>query len=404
MGRKAEHQMIYPNHTGQYVPYFMSEVMRRSKKAHFTVATMFCGGGGSSIGHRLAGGRVLLANEFVPEAARTYRANFPDCHVDQRDIREIISSQNSLQEFMSSGGLNVGELDLLDGSPPCCEFSVAGNGLSDEDTLRNYSDVKQKNIASLPFDFIELAQAVRPKVVFCENVPGLTFKSTDRLFRDILDALRFCGGERRYYVSWKIIPASDYGVAQRRHRLIIVGVRVDVATVAGICQDEDVARIFPAPTRTGVTVRSALSSLEHRFSEVEPWIKSIATSSLGTFIRLLPPNPPRPIRLRNLIPEYRKKFTLVRSSWDCPSTTLVVSGQRPDGMTGVIHPAENRKFTIRELKRLFSLPDDYVLTGTLAQASERICRMVPPFLTQAVSASIFQQVLAPFLGHDHGSF
>jgi site-specific DNA-cytosine methylase len=65
-------------------------------------------------------------------------------------------------------------------------------------------------------------------------------------------------------------------------------------------------------------------------------------------------------------------------------------------MTGAVHPEFDRKFSIPELKRLFGLPDDYVLTGTLAQAAERICRMVPPFLTKAIADSVYENVLLPF--------
>ena len=65
-------------------------------------------------------------------------------------------------------------------------------------------------------------------------------------------------------------------------------------------------------------------------------------------------------------------------------------------MTGAIHPDQDRKFTIPELKRLTGLPDDFILSGTLGQAAERVCRMVPPFLTKAVAESIYDNVLLPY--------
>jgi DNA (cytosine-5)-methyltransferase 1 len=75
---------------------------------------------------------------------------------------------------------------------------------------------------------------------------------------------------------------------------------------------------------------------------------------------------------------------------------MVVAGQQPDGLTGAIHPEHDRKFSLPELKRLTGLPDDFVLTGTLGQASERICRMVPPFLTQAIAESVYRTILLPY--------
>jgi DNA-cytosine methyltransferase len=382
--------------TANYEPYTMRDVRRASSAARFTVATTFCGGGGSSTGHQLAGGNVVLANEFVREAARTYRANFPHCRLDTRDIRDITASRDSIEGFLAAAGLRSGELDLLDGSPPCCEFSVAGNGIAEEDVMRNYSDVKQRNIAMLPFDFIDLAHVALPKTVFIENVPGLTFAKSAHVFENILHALRFRKGVRQYFVSWSILSANDFGVAQNRRRVIILGIRADVANVIEIRSDDAVRELYPLPTSPGVNIRSAFMGLHQTSEELSPWLKAAMVSPLGMAMRLLPKCPPKPLRLRHVIPNYRKKFTLVRSSWDCPSTTLVVSGQRPDGMTGVIHPEQDRKFTLPEMKRLFGLPDDFILTGTLAQSAERVCRMVPPFLTKAVANNVYERVLRPY--------
>jgi len=173
-----------------YRPYLMADVMEASAARKFTFISTFAGGGGSSTGYRLAGGKVLLASEFVPEAARTYRANFPDCVVDPRDIREISASDETVANFLAIGGLKAGELDVLDGSPPCCEFSTAGRGIGDQDVLRHYSDVKQSNIASLPFDLVDLAIRAKPKVFICENVPAFASRGAE-VFQRVLRALRF---------------------------------------------------------------------------------------------------------------------------------------------------------------------------------------------------------------------
>jgi DNA (cytosine-5)-methyltransferase 1 len=81
-----------------------------------------------------------MANEFVPEAARTYKTNFPDCVVDRRDIREIKATDEMVADFLAGAKLKRRQLDILDGSPPCCEFSTAGRGIGDQDVLRPYSD------------------------------------------------------------------------------------------------------------------------------------------------------------------------------------------------------------------------------------------------------------------------
>jgi DNA-cytosine methyltransferase len=381
----------------EYRPYVMADVMESSAAGKFKVITTFAGGGGSSTGYRLAGGKVSLASEFVPEAARTYRANFPDTIVDRRDIREIAATDETVGSFLAVVGLKPGELDLLDGSPPCCEFSTAGRGIGDQDVLRTYSDVKQSNIASLPFDLVDLVIRAKPKVFVCENVPAFASRGKE-VFDRVLRALRFPGdgSSRAYYANWAVLSASDFGVPQKRQRLFIIGVRKDVGDAIGIHSDEAVSDVFPAPIQVGVTVRSAFADLQQTASDIWPWTRSAMTSPLGGLIRLLPKNPPKPTRLAHVYPSYTKHYTLTRCAWDKAAPTMVVSGQRPDGLTGAVHPDQDRKFTLPELKRLTALPDDFILTGTLGQAAERVCRMVPPFLTKAIAESVYEKVLQPY--------
>lgn len=380
-----------------YQPYLLADVIEASAAGKFTVTSTFAGGGGSSTGYRLAGGKVPLASEFVPEAARTYRTNFPDCVVDPRDIREISASDETVANFLAIAGLKVGELDVLDGSPPCCEFSTAGRGIGDQDVMRHYSDVKQSNIASLPFDLVDLVIRAKPKVFICENVPAFASRGAE-VFQRVLRALRLpADGARAYYADFAVLSASDFGVPQKRQRLFIIGVRKDVGEAVGIDSDEAARNVFPAPTRVGVTIRSALADLEQAEKDVWPWTRSaMVSSSLASLIRLLPKNPAKPTRLAHVFPGYTKNYTLTRCSWDLPAPTMVVSGQRPDGLTGAIHPEKDRKFTLPELKRLTALPDDFVLTGTLGQAAERVCRMVPPLLTKAIAESVYEKVLQPY--------
>ena len=322
-----------------YRPYVMADVMRASAAERFTAISTFAGGGGSSTGYRLAGGRVLLVNEFVPEAARTYGINFRDCVVDQRDIREISASDEAVASFLASAGLKRGELDVLDGSPPCCEFSTAGRGIGDQDVLKPYSDVKQSNIASLPFDLVDLVIRSEPKVFICENVPAFASRGAE-VFQRVLRALRFPAGQsgRAYYANWAVLSASDFGVPQKRKRLFIIGIRKDVGDAVGVDSDEAVRDVFPAPTQCGVSIRSALADLKQTERDVWPWVRSAMIGSLGNLIRLLPKNPTKPTRLGHIYPDYTKSYTLTRCSWDRPAPTMVVSGQRPDGLTGAIHP------------------------------------------------------------------
>ena len=212
---------------GTYRHYTVADVRRASAEGRFTVISTFSGGGGSSLGYRLAGGKVLAASEFVPEAARTYKANFPECHIDHRDIRELSASSQAVEEFLARIGLRPGEPDISEASPPCSEFSVAGTGLSDQSKSKSYSDVRQNNIATLAFDYAEFVALVRPKVAVIENVPALATRAPE-IIQGILHALRFpsMGKEgRQYFANWSVLSADEFGVPQKRRRLFIIAVR-----------------------------------------------------------------------------------------------------------------------------------------------------------------------------------
>ena len=257
-----------------------------------------------------------------------------------------------------------------------------------------YSDVKQNNIASLCFDLVDLLIRLKPKVFICENVPAFASRGKE-VFDRFLRAIRFPDG-RAYYADYRVLSASEFGVPQKRQRLFVIGVRTDVGDLIGIDSDELVKSVFPVATRVGVTIRAAFDGLVQGPDDVWPWTRSAMVGSLPRLMRLLPKNPPKPTRLAHVIAGYKKHYTLTRCCWDRPAPTMVVSGQRPDGLTGAIHPSEDRKFTLPELKRLTGLPDDFVLTGTLGQAAERVCRMVPPLLTRAIAESVYTKVLLPY--------
>ena len=105
----------------------------------FKAISTFSGCGGSSLGYKMAGYKVLWASEFIPAAQDTYRANHPDTILDTRDIRQV-----QAQEILDILKMQVGELDLFDGSPPCASFSTAGKREKGWGKVKQYSDTKQR--------------------------------------------------------------------------------------------------------------------------------------------------------------------------------------------------------------------------------------------------------------------
>lgn len=379
----------------EYRAYAKKDVNRASAKELFSVVSTFAGGGGSSTGYRLAGGDIKFVNEFVDEAVKSYRANYPNTPIDSSDIRSITKSAAKVQALCAKYGVKKGQLDILDGSPPCKDFSQAKGAVSVQsltNELVSYSDTKQRRIGMLIHDFVFFAKALQPKVCVIENVPGI---QRSKVFHDAITRLR--DDEVKpygYLVSWKVLVASDYGVPQNRKRLFAIAVRKDIGARLGMTDDEDVASIFPVPTTAPITLKSALKGLKIDDEEREQLLADTLINSNYQIVLKLKKNPDKPLKPSDLKPPLKSHFNLVRNCWHRPAVTITQTGEMK-GRSGPIHPDEDRKFTIAELKRIMSLPDDFVLTGTNNQQRERVGRMVPPLLTKAVADAIYEKVLKP---------
>lgn len=213
------------------------------------VVSTFAGCGGSSLGYRMAGFRVLWANEFVEAARDCYRANMsPGTIVDNRDIREI-----QPEEILKRIGLKIGELDLLDGSPPCASFSTAGKRQKDWGKAKKYSDRVQRT-DDLFWEFVRILRGLKPRVFVAENVSGLVKGVAKGYFLEILKELKDSG----YRVKCKILDAQWLGVPQARQRTIFVGVREDLTDSR---TGELLDPVHPSPLPWRWSVRDALPHL-----------------------------------------------------------------------------------------------------------------------------------------------
>ena len=173
-----------------------------------TVISLFAGCGGSSLGYSMAGYRELLAVEWDDNAVETFRLNFPDVPVYHGDIAEL-----SVEECMRLAGLSgPGELDILDGSPPCQGFSTAGKRRMDDGRNQLFRE------------YVRLLRGLKPKVLVMENVSGMVKGKMRLIFVDILRELKASG----YYVSVRLMNAMYFGVPQSRQRMIFIGVREDL--------------------------------------------------------------------------------------------------------------------------------------------------------------------------------
>jgi len=172
-----------------------------------TAISLFAGCGGSSLGYKMAGYDVRLAVEWDAGAAAVYRRNFPDTPIYQGDIGDL-----SVSEALTIGGLKPGELDILDGSPPCQGFSMAGK--------RKFSDSRNQ----LFREYVRMVEGLQPRIFVMENVSGMIKGKMKLMFAEMTRALKATG----YSVSCRLLNAWWYGVPQDRRRLIWIGVRPDL--------------------------------------------------------------------------------------------------------------------------------------------------------------------------------
>lgn len=348
----------------------------------YNVVSTFSGCGGSCLGYRMAGYKVRWANEFVPAAQDSYRANAPESILDCRDIKTV-----QPEEILSVIGLQKGDIDLFDGSPPCQAFSTAGKrdkGWGEDKTYEH--GAKQKN-EDLFYEYIRLLRGLKPKVFVAENVSGLVKGTAKGYFLDILKQMKESG----YRVTCRVLDAQWLGVPQARQRTIFVGVRDDLG----------LDPVHPKPLGYRYSVRDAL-----------PWIKTVRQSVFGgTDQRATGEHDPCPtICSSGAIGAGRGNQAWVEtadveiivgndafeSRWgkpDVPNPTVLSGGPNKQG--GFVRSAtEKRKFTIAELRRICGFPDDFILTGTYAQQWERLGNSVPPVMMSHIASTIRDQILA----------
>jgi len=329
-----------------------------------TAFDLFCGCGGLSLGLKRAGFRVLGAVDIDPLSVETYRANHRNTLVWRRDVANL-----SVAAVRRRLRLRPGELDLLAGCPPC-------QGFSSMRTLNGGRRVRDRK-KNLVFEFLRFAKGLRPKALMMENVPGL---ASDRRMKELCRGLRRLG----YDVSHRVLDAADFGVPQRRRRLILLGAlgrRVD----------------FPKPARERRTVRDAIAGLarpggsgdpvhdliENRSSEVRRLIRRIPAD--GGSLRDLEGE--RPLKCHRDFDGFKDVYG--RMAWDRPGPTIT-SGCTNPSKGRFLHPEEDRAISLREAALLQSFPCDYAFSMRRgkAPAAVMIGNALPPAFGMAQAKQI----------------
>jgi DNA (cytosine-5)-methyltransferase 1 len=193
------------------------------KDANFTkdkgkVFSCFACGGGSTMGYKLAGFDVIGCNEIDPKMIEAYKVNHNPKYAFLEPIQTFKMREDLPKELY--------ELDILDGSPPCSNFSMAGNREKDWGKEKKFREGQSMQVLdTLFFDFIDLAKKLQPKVVIAENVKGLLLGDAISYVRQIYREFDLAG----YYCQHWLLDASKMGVPQRRERVFFIALRKDLA-------------------------------------------------------------------------------------------------------------------------------------------------------------------------------
>lgn len=370
------------------------EEIRATPSCGLKLVSTFSGVGGSCLGFKMAGFETLWASEFISAARETYQKNFPGIPVDDRDIRKV-----QPEEILKAIGVAKGDVDVLEGSPPCASFSMAGKREALWGQEKKYSQTTQR-VDDLFFEFVRILRGIHPRVFVAENVKGLTVGKAKGYFLEIKDELERSG----YDVGAKVVDAQWLGVPQRRQRLIFLGVRRDLG----------VAPKYPKPFPYVYTLRDALPGLsslkltqhfgETTYIQRNDVVPTIDTKGMSAkdFYHLTARDEMGPSFEGYAIEkEYsrlakgeasERYLNMIRANEKEPSPTITAEGGSSPGTASVVHPSERRKFSIRELKRICSFPDDFELTGSYPRQWESCGRAVPPLMMRAIATTIRDEV------------
>ena len=327
------------------------------KKTNLQVAEMFAGAGGLALGLSKAGWKNIACLEIVPDACATLKKNKPNWKIIQEDITNFVAN-------FSDYDLPL-EIDLLSGGFPCQSFSFAGK-------KQGFHDERGK----IFHEFAKLLELWQPKAFLMENVRGLLVHQQGKTFQEIIKILK----GKNYQVQWKLLNAWDYGVAQKRERVFIVGFRKDLA--------ENINFSFPDTHNYKPTLRDVLNNVPASLGAKYPQSKKkiLDLVPAGGCWRHLPTKIAKEYCGGSYYLEGGKTGIARRIAWDEPSLTLTTSPQQKQ--TERCHPNETRPFTTREYARIQSFPDNWEFIGSLHSQYKQIGNAVPVLLAKEIGLSI----------------
>lgn len=377
--------------------------VRKNEELPMTTIDLFSGCGGLSLGFKMAGFSSILASDIDENCEKTFCRNFPNVPFIRKDITEI--TKEEIDKII--GGKTP---DIIIGGPPCQGFSLAN---------KNRNKIKDDPRNKLFYHFVKFIKWYSPKAFVMENVKGLLSMQKGKVIDTIIDEFTTAGAG--YNVRKQILCAKDYGVPQSRERVIIIGIRKDLA----------ITPTFPKPISGEITVDMAISDL--------PQIQSGEGSETMPYT-IDPQNEYQKMMrngctiLRNHVAMKHTKRLIERFAAIQPGQSLVdvwethgavkrgapgeksqikfsqnnqrVFGNKPaptiaaSFQSNFIHPHLDRNFTAREGARLQSFPDSFIFEGMRTKMSwekglsqyQQIGNAVPVLLAYEIAKNLRNQL------------
>lgn len=329
-------------------------------KRRYRSIELFAGGGGLALGLERAGFEHVLLNEFMPDACNTLRANRPNWNVVEGDVSGI--------DFTS-----LHDIDVVSGGFPCQAFSYAGHRAGFDDAR-----------GTLFFEWARVIKETQPKMFIGENVRGLLTHDNGKTINVIKSVINDLGYT---LVDPTVLKAIFYKVPQKRERLLLIGVRNDLAPYFKFNWPAKAPRIY--------TVRDALCEGDLFPCDVPPSDGQRYPKRKAEILAMVPPGGywrDLPIEVQK---EYMKgSFYLGggktgmarRLSWDAPSLTLTCAPAQ--NQTERCHPSESRPLTVREYARIQTFPDEWAFSGSMAMQYKQIGNAVPVNLAEAIGRAV----------------
>lgn len=323
---------------------------KKNKGKKFTVVELFSGAGGLALGFHKAGLEPVMLNDFDRDSCETLRLNMPKWNVIHDDIKNL--------DFSRYKGA-----DVVSGGFPCQAFSLAGKKLGMEDTR-----------GTLFYEFARAVKEIQPKIFLAENVRGLLLHDKGKTVEVILNVFNSLG----YKIQYKLLNAVNYGVPQKRERVIFIGTK------------KGYSFNYPKPENRVVKIREALKNCPKSaglmYSEYKEAVLSLVPPG-GSWVNL-----PEEIQKEYMGKSYfsggGKRGMARRLSWDEPSLTLTTSPFQ--NQTERCHPDETRPFTVREYARIQTFPDRWNFSGSVLSQYKQIGNAVAIEFAKRLGKQIVQ--------------